>query len=206
MSFLIPIFAYTSKLNNKSVMKNKYVKFENGRIVETNNENDIFLEWDGNYYIFYGNANNKYEYEGKTYDCFPIVTIDEGLGEVLMIEMFGCEGDKQNEDNLLLDMEFKVEDWKDCTEFYKLFKTQSEYALVGMLLHPEGNYADIQELVDEYENLCQDRELLIEALKTKFIVESNVTETRYGNAEYYFDEDGDGFYLYKFVRTLTDKE
>ena len=186
-------------------MKNKYVKFENGRIIETNNENDIFLEWDGIYYIFYGNANHNYECGGKTYDCFPLVTIDENLGEVLRLELFGCEGDRQWEDGYL-DIDFKVEDWADCKEFYELMRTKSEYILVGMLLHPEGNYDHHQDLVDEYYDICENKELLINALKTKFAVKSDSKEIRNGNAEYYFDEDRDGFYLYQFVRTLTDDE
>lgn len=184
-------------------MENKYVKFENGRIVETHNENDLYLEWDGIYYIYYGKNNPKYEYEGKTYDCFPIVTIDKNLGEVLEIALFGCEGDNQWDDGYV-DVEFKVEDWEDCREFYDLMNTKSEYQLVGMLLHPEGNYDQHPELVAEYHDVCDNLELLIDALKTKYVVESDNIEVFNGNAEYYFDEDRDGFYLFKFVKTIND--
>ena len=185
-------------------MERKYIKFENGRIVETNDVNDIYIEWDGLYYIYYGNANHQYEYEGKTYDCFPLVTIDQNLGIVHQIELFGCEGDNQWDDGILFDIDFIVEDWEDCREFYDLMNTKSEYQLVGMLLHPEGNYDNHPDLVNEYYDVCDNMELLIEALKTKYVVKSDNFEVFNGNAEYYFDEDRDGFYLFKYVRTIND--
>ena len=179
-------------------MGHKYVKFENGRIVETNNENDIYIEWDGIYYIYYGKSNRNYQHNGKTYDCFPIVTISEDLGKVLQIELFGCEGENQCEDSILFDVEFKVEDWADCKEFYDLMNTKSEYQLVGMLLHPEGKYDQYPDLVNDYYDVYDNKDLLIEALKTKYVVEG-ATETFNGNAEYVFDEDADGFYLFKRI-------
>lgn len=179
-------------------MEHKYVKFENGRIVETNDVNDNYLEWDGIYYIYYGKNNPKYVCEGKTYDCFPIVTIDENLGKVLQIELFGCEGENQCDDGYI-DVEFKVEDWADCKDFYELMNTESTYQLVGMLLHPEGNYDQYPDLVNDYYDVCDNKELLIEALKTKYVVESDNFEVFNGNAEYYFDEDADGFYLFKRI-------
>jgi hypothetical protein len=185
-------------------MEHKYVKFENGRIVETHNENDIYLEWDGLYYIYYGKENHQYEYNGKIYDCFPIVTIDKNLGIVHSIELFGCEGDNQWDDGILFDIDFKIDDWEDCREFYDLMNTKSEYQLVGMLLHPKGNYDNHPELVAEYHDVCGNLGTLIEALKTKYVVESDNFEVFNGNAEYYFDEDRDGFYLFKFVKTINN--
>lgn len=183
-------------------MEHKYVKFENGRIVETNNENDIYIEWDGIYYIYYGKSNRNYQHNGKTYDCFPIVTISEDLGKVIDISLFGCENDDYCDDGYI-DVDFIVEDWEDCKDFYELMNTQSTYQLVGMLLHPEGNYDQYPDLVNDYHDVCDNKDLLIEALKTKYVVEG-ATETFNGNAEYIFDEDADGFYLYKIINTINN--
>lgn len=109
-------------------MEDKYVKFENGRIVETNNENDLYIEWDGIYYIYYGKSNHNYQHNGKTYDCFPIVRISEDLSKVIDISLFGCKDYNYWEDGYI-DVGFIVEDWEDCKDFYELMKSQSTYQM-----------------------------------------------------------------------------
>jgi hypothetical protein len=47
------------------------------------------------------------------------------LGKVIDISLFGCENDDYCDDGYI-DVDFLVEDWEDCKDFYELMNTQSK--------------------------------------------------------------------------------
>ena len=101
-------------------MKEIYIKFENGKLVESTEPTDYRLEWDGVYYNYYGESKD-YTYEGVTYDCFPIVTITEGL-TIEDITLFGCEGTNRCEDSELFHLPIDFSLWADCKPFNDIYE------------------------------------------------------------------------------------
>lgn len=94
------------------------VRISNGKIVETDSKRGIQLEWDGVFYIYYGRIRN-IEYDGKKYNCFPIMYIREDLSKVENIELFGCEGGRENswEDGVLWEVPVNYEIWTNLKPF-----------------------------------------------------------------------------------------
>lgn len=101
-----------------------YVTIKNGKIrkVKETNKNAILLQWDGEYYNYFGKSKD-YTYEGVVYDCFPIINIDEKLKEVVSCEMFGCEKiHGQGHDALLWDIPVDFDFWDDIKIFKDFIK------------------------------------------------------------------------------------
>lgn len=177
-------------------MTGMFIKIENGKLVKSEIETDLYIEWDGVYWNFYGKSNPTYAYNGKVYDCFPIVTISEDLSRVVAIEMFGCEGDNQFDDGYL-DIDINLDDWEEIRPFNDLMR--HNYHIVGFILHPEGNYDNDAEGIADYNEIVRDEMKAVELLLTKYRVESDAYETFVDDADYHIDEDADGIYLFKRV-------
>lgn len=98
--------------------ENIRVRISNGKIVKTTNEKGLLLEWDGVYYCYYGRIRN-IEFNGKKYNCFPIMYIHEDLSKVENIEMFGCEGGRENsfDDGVIWDMPIDYDIWTKLKPF-----------------------------------------------------------------------------------------
>lgn len=97
------------------------VRVSNGKIVETTSKKGFELEWDGVYYCYYGRIRN-IVHDGKKYNCFPIMYIHEDLSKVEDIEMFGCEGGRDNsfDDGVLWDVPVNYEIWANLIPFKEL--------------------------------------------------------------------------------------
>lgn len=78
----------------------------------------------------------------------------------------------------------------------------SNYRLIGMILHPEGNY-DNPDSIADYNVISKNEDNAVELLRDKYFVESDVTESFPLDDEYVIDEDGDGFYLFEKIQTIT---
>lgn len=180
-------------------MTSTYIKIEDGKIVVTNDVNDIFADWDGVYYNVFGHTKEKHTYNGKVYDCFPIVTLSEDLTQVIAIEMFGCEDGNQCEDGYL-DIPIDFNEWNDIKPFNDLI--YRNYLLVGMILHPEGNYENDAEGVADYNKIVEDMGVAVELLNTKYRVQSDNVESFKSSSDYYIDEDADGIYLFKRLSNI----
>lgn len=179
---------------------NLLMNIKNDELVEVE-ENGFYFEWDGVYFIHYGKE-KMYEYKGKKYNCFPIVYLSEDLSKVEDIELFGCEGDDMSNDGLLFEVDIDFNVWKELKPFKDLMNKANEghdYLLVGMLLHPKGNYEDDEVAVADYYIVADGGKTAIELLKTKYKVDSDNVENFYNYAPYIMSEDSDGYYLFKRV-------
>lgn len=99
------------------------IKISNGQIVETTSKKGLEInDFDGLYHNYYGRTRN-IEYNGKTYNCFPIMKISEDLSKVEEIAMFGCEGGRENTcyDDYL-DMPVDYEIWSNLKPFRELME------------------------------------------------------------------------------------
>ena len=101
-------------------MEDIIVKVRNGKLVKSSNlgKHSYVFQWDGVYYIHYGGA-KMYTYEGKTYNCFPIITITENL-KLVSIELFGCEGvdaDTFMDDGFLWELPMDYDLWSELKPF-----------------------------------------------------------------------------------------
>ena len=97
-------------------MEDIIVKVRNGKLVESSDKGYLF-QWDGVYYIHYGEQ-KMYTYEGKTYNCFPIITIEQindGY-KLLDIDLFGCEGETYD-DGYLTELPMDYELWSELKPF-----------------------------------------------------------------------------------------
>lgn len=100
---------------------NIFVKIENGKIIKTDNPNDLWLDWDGEYYLYYGEE-KYYNYKDKTYDCFPIVYINRNLTKIVDMELFGCEKDDKFNDSVLWGIPVDKEFWDEIKIFENIPK------------------------------------------------------------------------------------
>jgi hypothetical protein len=71
----------------------------------------------------FGECQVSFVYNGKTYNCFPIMKISEDLSKVEEIAMFGCEGGRENTcyDDYL-DMPVDYEIWSNLKPFRELME------------------------------------------------------------------------------------
>lgn len=100
------------------IRENIKVRVSNGKIVETKSKKGFDLEFDGVYYCYYGRIRN-IEYNGKKYNCFPIMYIHKDLSKVEDIELFGCEGGRENtfEDGVLWEVPVNYDIWTNLRQF-----------------------------------------------------------------------------------------
>lgn len=98
-----------------------FIKVVNNRMIETSENEGIQLEWDGVFWVYYGES-KMYTHEGVTYDCFPIVTISEDCDKVEDITMFGCVGENRCEDAELFDLPIDCDVWPEIRPFAELMK------------------------------------------------------------------------------------
>jgi hypothetical protein len=78
----------------------------------------------------------------------------------------------------------------------------AEFKLIGMILHPEGNYENDVEGIKDYNVISKGNEESFELLKNKYKVDSDNIEwfdVFDDSVEYVFDEDADGYYLFERV-------
>ena len=97
-------------------MEDIIVKARNGKLVESSelDKHSYVFQWDGVCYIHYGGA-KMYTYAGKTYNCFPIITINEDL-ELVDLDLFGCEGETYD-DGYLTELPMDYNLWSELKPF-----------------------------------------------------------------------------------------
>lgn len=177
---------------------------KDNNLVKTTNKKAIELEWDGVYWVHYGHIRKHFKQDGKEYNCFPIMYINEDLTRVEDIEMFGCEGDNTCEDGVLFHVVPDFNVWKSLKPFEELRKLANNgtmYQLVGMLLHPEGNYEDDSDAIADYYLITEKDNTALELLKNKYKVVSDHFHHFNSVQTYIIDDDNDGYYLYKKVNS-----
>lgn len=78
----------------------------------------------------------------------------------------------------------------------------SEFKLIAMILHPEGNYENDAQGIADYNVIAKGDDRGIELLRDKYSVESDNIEwfdEFDDSVVYVFDEDADGYYLFERV-------
>ena len=178
---------------------------KDNNLVKTTNKKAIELEWDGVYWVYYGHIRKHFKQDGKEYNCFPIMYINEDLTRVEDIEMFGCEGDNTCEDGVLFHVEPDFNVWKSLKPFEELRKLANNgslYQMIGCILVPEGNYENDADAVADYHLISEKDKTAFELLKNKYFIDSNAFERFKSVQTYLIDEDADGIYLFKKCEPL----